>query len=904
MASEFVTEYSDSVLDGARINSLPMAGGVSTLDNRIHNTSCRESDDVAASPDAVKIKEPLICQPCRDYESELLPAEGFCVTCGEHLCAVCFQHHTLPRPMRDHVLQGKDEMPRKSSMETTDTPWKPRHMCPIHDNEEITSFCNNHNMLCCKNCVFLAHELCLDVNSIEVKSENIEVVGEFQSFLKSLNDLLVGYKQTRSVAVQNMKEIDWYYDQALMTFKQTIAGKRVQDLGKISKAADVCDKVINQLNDTIDNIEQSRERRNTTELFFRLISMKNHTVLIGENLRRINQDNSFERYFFQPKSTTLCFGQTLSVSTYISIILHDDAECNQLLLCTGNNLICISQTKISCINTLTKMKNGINILKSPCLAQYVGNELIVIQTEPPSKPSLGNLRWTDDTDVELQENNLTTDSFEEEIAAPATAVGTKTASLTPSTGGLFGAASTTPSTGGLFGTPSTTPSFGGLHEPPSTTPSFGGLFGTPRTTPSTRGLFGASSTTPSTGGLFGTPNTTPNTGGLFGAPSTTPSTGGLFGAASTTPSTGGLFGTPSTTPSTGGLFGTPSTTPSTGGLFGTPSTTPSTGGLFGTPSTTPSTGGVFGAPSATPINRGLFGTPITTPSVFGASSTTSINGGIFGAPNTTPSKWGLFGTPSTTPINGGLFGAATSTSSTGDMSPTASVGLIGQAITTSTATHERNLLAVRKGIADVRNEIAAVRKEKLTNAKPIQFPVQAITSLKLKYVSVEKIYTALTCNGTDLIAVCLDPLGIDELDAKGHTKRSTVVSNLEALTFNGTQFIKHPTCAVYDVTEDIIYIYVTDSKIDSVFKVTKLGECRCVVRSERLASPSGIALCGDGTLMVCCSKVKCVVKVTKDGHIYSFIGPLQFEPLALAYDETNGLLYIGGKCSEIYVYNA
>ncbi|KAH3817401.1 hypothetical protein DPMN_118935 [Dreissena polymorpha] len=167
--------------------------------------------------------------------------------------------------------------------------------------------------------------------------------------------------------------------------------------------------------------------------------------------------------------------------------------------------------------------------------------------------------------------------------------------------------------------------------------------------------------------------------------------------------------------------------------------------------------------------------------------------------------------------------AATSTSSTGDMSPTASVGFIGQAITTTgTATHERNLLAVRKEISDVSNEIAAVRKEKLTNAKPILFPVQAITSLKLKYVSVEKIFTALTYNVTDLIAVCLDPLGIYELDAKGHTKRSTVVSNLEALTFNGTQFIKHPTCAVYDLTEDIIYF--TDSKMDSVFKVTKLGE--------------------------------------------------------------------------------
>ncbi|KAH3739142.1 hypothetical protein DPMN_045789 [Dreissena polymorpha] len=244
-------------------------------------------------------------------------------------------------------------------------------------------------------------------------------------------------------------------------------------------------------------------------------------------------------------------------------------------------------------------------------------------------------------------------------------------------------------------------------------------------------------------------------------------------------------------------------------------------------------------------------------------------------------------------------------SSTGEisMSQTASVGLFGQASTTaSTATNGGNLFAVRKELEEVRTEIAGVRQDKLTSAKPIQFPVQAITSLKLKYVYVEKIYTALTHNGTDLIAVHLDPLGIDELDAKGHTKCSTVVRNLDALTFNGTQFIKHPTCAVYDVTDDKIYI--GDSKMDSVFKVTRLGECRCVVRSERLASPSGIALCRDGTLMVCCSKVKCVLKVTKDGHIYSFIGPLQFEPLALAYDETNGLLYIGGKSNEIYVYTA
>ncbi|XP_052240715.1 uncharacterized protein LOC127851152 [Dreissena polymorpha] len=317
--------------------------------------------------------------------------------------------------------------------------------------------------------VFPSHTNCAWTSTaLKRKSENIEVVDEFQSFLKSCNDLLVGYKQTRSVAVQNTKEIDWYYDQALMAFKQTISNKRTQDLGKISKAADVCDKIINQLNDTIDNIEQSRERRNTTELFIRLISIKSHTVLIGENLRRINQDNSFERYFFQPMCKTLCFGQTLSVSTHTSIILHDDAECNQLLVCPSDNLICISQTKISCINTLTKMKNGINFPMFPCLAQYVGNELIVMQMEPPSTPSFRNLRGSDESDVELQENNLTTDSSKDEIAAPETDVGTRTTS----SGGLFGAKSPTPSTGLSFGATSSTPgtvfSFGALSPTPST----------------------------------------------------------------------------------------------------------------------------------------------------------------------------------------------------------------------------------------------------------------------------------------------------------------------------------------------------------------------------------------------------------------------------------------------------
>ena len=103
---------------------------------------------------------PPHCEPCSN-EGEHLPAKGFCETCAEHLCETCYKVHTIPKPMRYHVLLDQKHMPLGSS--TTKT--KPKQSlctirCTDHPEEIVKYYCQPHDSVLCGVCAVLEHKTC------------------------------------------------------------------------------------------------------------------------------------------------------------------------------------------------------------------------------------------------------------------------------------------------------------------------------------------------------------------------------------------------------------------------------------------------------------------------------------------------------------------------------------------------------------------------------------------------------------------------------------------------------------------------------------------------------------------------------------------------------------------------
>ena len=138
------------------------------------------------------------CEPCGDTGQKLL-ATGFCVDCSEFLCRECYKHHCTPRPLRNHVLQDKESMPKTkptfvSPKKDTDN----ESICSKH-NEKIKFYCLNHKVCGCGSCMTKHHRKCDEPSYIEDEYE------KFESKVNKLNEQLKQHSQEREQIVKSIK---------------------------------------------------------------------------------------------------------------------------------------------------------------------------------------------------------------------------------------------------------------------------------------------------------------------------------------------------------------------------------------------------------------------------------------------------------------------------------------------------------------------------------------------------------------------------------------------------------------------------------------------------------------------------------------------------------------------------
>jgi hypothetical protein len=104
------------------------------------------------------------CDPCNRGD-ENSPATKWCLDCEDALCIVCVKAHKVSKAsMSHHVIDIEAISTLSGEVLTT------QEKCSRHPDFIMDFFCNQHHLICCRNCMSEEHRSCDQVMPLEMAS--------------------------------------------------------------------------------------------------------------------------------------------------------------------------------------------------------------------------------------------------------------------------------------------------------------------------------------------------------------------------------------------------------------------------------------------------------------------------------------------------------------------------------------------------------------------------------------------------------------------------------------------------------------------------------------------------------------------------------------------------------------
>ena len=136
------------------------------------------------------------CDSCTRID-ENSPATKWCVDCEDALCINCVKAHKGNRIcMTHHVIDIEVISTSPGEVLTT------QEKCSRHPDFIMDFFCNQHHVMCCRNCMSEDHRSCDKVMPLEMASNNAKTSPLFHDISEGMTQVHL----TLKTAVQNRRE--------------------------------------------------------------------------------------------------------------------------------------------------------------------------------------------------------------------------------------------------------------------------------------------------------------------------------------------------------------------------------------------------------------------------------------------------------------------------------------------------------------------------------------------------------------------------------------------------------------------------------------------------------------------------------------------------------------------------
>ncbi|XP_053401930.1 E3 ubiquitin-protein ligase TRIM71-like [Mercenaria mercenaria] len=235
----------------------------------------------------------LICLPC-DRDGLRESVYGFCQDCQEHLCETCFKHHKRSRPSMNHVLLGRDEMPKNQTIDTV-RPGDKTDFCANHKDNSLDFYCYKHRKVGCYVCVTLEHKLC-EVDYIPDISGSVS---------DEIRDLMTEMEYLVNKCKTNMENAKTATHQLDLNYKNV-----AEDIKRFRK----------EINDRLDHMEIEITSKLEALVNTAKVKQENVNVACGEIAEEVNCSQLNLNYLSEENKQNQLFIEMKHVEDRLSIL--------------------------------------------------------------------------------------------------------------------------------------------------------------------------------------------------------------------------------------------------------------------------------------------------------------------------------------------------------------------------------------------------------------------------------------------------------------------------------------------------------------------------------------------------------------------------------------------------------
>ena len=162
------------------------------------------------------------CDPCARI-GENSPATKWCVDCEDALCIACVKAYKGGKAsMGHHVIDIDAISTLPGEVLTTEA------KCSKHPDFIMDFFCNQHHVICCRNCMSEEHRSCDQVMPLEMSSNNARTSSLFNDISEGMKQVHLTLKRTVQNRQQNrdrMKIDEKTIVKQISAFKESIIKK-------------------------------------------------------------------------------------------------------------------------------------------------------------------------------------------------------------------------------------------------------------------------------------------------------------------------------------------------------------------------------------------------------------------------------------------------------------------------------------------------------------------------------------------------------------------------------------------------------------------------------------------------------------------------------------------------------
>ena len=121
------------------------------------------------------------CEPCTK-RGNLKTSVRWSVNCEESLCTDCTENHQVMKLSASHHLIDISKKPTEAQMTT--------QSCLKHDKLPFEYFCVDHDVICCRECLFESHRTCTKAMYIDIASKGAKRSQYFIDSVKLIEQVL------------------------------------------------------------------------------------------------------------------------------------------------------------------------------------------------------------------------------------------------------------------------------------------------------------------------------------------------------------------------------------------------------------------------------------------------------------------------------------------------------------------------------------------------------------------------------------------------------------------------------------------------------------------------------------------------------------------------------------------